>query len=135
MALITWSDKYSVKVKSIDLQHKKLVELINELHEALAAAKAKEVLSKILQDLINYTKDHFSYEEQLLNKNNYPALFGHKQEHTNLTNKVVDFQNQFLAGRTSISIEMMNFLRDWLVNHINGTDKKYSEFLASKGVN
>lgn len=134
MALITWSDKYSVQVPSIDNQHKKLADLINQLHSALAEGKAKMVLTNILNELVSYTKTHFAYEESLLHKEKYPGYITHKLQHDELTKKVISYQKDFQAGKTSISLEVMNFLKDWLINHITGTDKKYSQHLISKNV-
>lgn len=134
MALITWSDKYSVGISSIDLQHKKLAELVNQLHAALAAGKAKEIQSKILSELIVYTKTHFTFEEKLLQAEKFPGYLPHKLEHDTLTNKVMLFQKDLNAGKASVTIDLMEFLKDWLLNHIVGTDKKYSQHLKSKGV-
>ena len=125
MSLITWSDKYSVKNLQIDTQHKKLVSLINELHDAMRTGTAKTKLEKILNDLILYTKEHFRTEEQLMQKANYKNFPIHKNEHENLTVKVVDLQKAVKAGTANITIELMNFLRDWLVNHIEKSDKQY----------
>lgn len=134
MALITWSDKYSVEVPSIDSQHKKLADLINQLHSALAEGKAKIALSKILDELVSYTKTHFAYEESLLQNEKYPGYVAHKLQHDELTRQVISYQKDFQAGKSSISVELMNFLKDWLINHITGTDKKYSQHLKSKNI-
>ncbi|QQS35452.1 MAG: bacteriohemerythrin [Ignavibacteriales bacterium] len=134
MALITWSEKYSVNIQSIDTQHKKLAELVNQLHSALAEGKAKEVLSKILSELVSYTKTHFAYEEKLLQQEKFPGYLAHKMEHDSLTQKVLSFQKEFQAGKSAFSVELMNFLKDWLINHIVGSDKKYTQHLKSKNI-
>lgn len=135
MPLITWSDKYSVNVKSIDVQHQKLVNIINNLHDALSSGKAKETLAKTLNELIDYTKKHFAYEETLLKSNGYMAFITHKSTHDNFVKKISQMHFDYNSGKTNMSIELMNFLKDWLVNHINKTDKEYSQHLKSKGVN
>ncbi len=126
---IKWGDQYSVNVNTIDSQHKKLVTLINQLHNAMSSGKARDVQAGILNQLINYTQKHFSYEEKILKESNFPGYLAHKFEHDNLTKKVIAFQKELLDGNTSISIELMQFLKKWLVNHILETDKKYSEHL------
>jgi hemerythrin len=135
MALITWKDQYSVNIKAIDAQHKKLVELINQIHDATKAARGKDVLEKILFELVTYTKVHFSAEEQLMKKYAYPGYNTQKAEHEALVKRVQDFQAEFKAGRSTMSVEVMQFLMDWLTGHIQGLDKKYSSFLNEKGVN
>ncbi len=134
MALITWSSKYSVGIPSIDEQHKKLVEIINELNDAIKSGKSKEVLNHVLTSLVDYTKVHFKYEEELFNKFGYQDKLKHKMVHDKLTKQVVDFYNNYQKGKASISIDLMSFLSKWLVDHIMGEDQKYSDFLKNNGV-
>ncbi len=134
MSLITWSDNYSVKVSTIDNQHKKLVEIINNLHDAMKTGKGKEAIGKTLNELVSYTKYHFSAEEEMMKKHNYPGFIAHKREHDLLTQKVVDFENDFRAGKSLLTLEVMNFLKKWLVDHILNTDKQYVPTLASNGI-
>jgi hemerythrin-like metal-binding protein len=134
MPLLNWNESYSVKIAQIDLQHKKLVEIVNDLHESMKAGKSKEVLGKILDELINYTANHFKTEEDLFDKYGYPDNHVHKRQHSDLVDQVLKFKSNFVSGKSVISIDLMNFLRDWLTQHIVGSDKKYSSFLNSKGV-
>jgi len=134
MAFIDWSENLSVKVNSIDVQHKKLVELINKLHDASKEGKAKEAAGPVLKELINYTATHFDYEEKLFSEHGYPESATHSKEHKDLVVKVLDVQKDFDAGKLTIGMSLMSFLKDWLNNHILKTDKKYADFFVSKGV-
>ena len=134
MPLMTWKDEYSVKIQTIDSQHKKLIDLLNQIYDASRVGKGKEILGKILNELVTYTKIHFATEEEFFKKFSYPGYIQHKIEHDKLTKQVTDFQEQYAIGRVTLSIEIMQFLKDWLNGHILGTDKKYSEFLNSKGL-
>ncbi|OJF76944.1 MAG: hemerythrin [Treponema sp. CETP13] len=134
MALIVWSDAFSVNVCKIDEQHHKLVDFINELHEAMLQGKSKEILSEIIKGLADYTVIHFNTEEALLEKYNYPELALQKEEHALFVKKVKEFQEGFKNEKFGLSIDIMNFLSDWLQNHINGSDKKYSSFLNEHDV-
>ncbi len=134
MALFTWSDKYSVNINEIDNQHKKLVDMLNALHDAMKAGKGNEVLGKTLGELIQYVGVHFATEEKLMSTHGYPEYNAHKAEHIKLTQKAVDLQKNFQQGEHVLTMEVLGFLKDWLQNHILGTDKKYSPFLNSKGV-
>lgn len=134
MALINWSNEFSVGISSIDVQHQKLVGLVNELNDAMAQRKGKEVLEKILTGLVDYTKTHFAAEESLFRTHGYPEAVAHKMKHDELAKKVMAFQKDFHDGKSVMSVEIMAFLKDWLLNHIKGTDMKYSPFLKSKGV-
>jgi hemerythrin len=125
MEMISWSEKYSVHNFLLDSQHKKLVAVINELHEAMRIGKAKNILQKIFDELISYTKEHFNTEEQMMLKANYADFKLHKLEHEKLTQKVIELQNNYREGSVLLSMDVMNFLKDWLINHIEKTDKKY----------
>ena len=130
MALITWDDSYSVQVKDIDEQHLQLIYLINKMHDAMSTGQGKLILAEILEELVDYTKTHFSYEEQIMLKCQYPDFNAHKDAHEALTKKVMDFQKRYQAGQVALSVEMMNFLKDWLTNHIVETDKRYIPYLT-----
>lgn len=134
MALITWNQSYSVEIPTIDEQHKTLVELINKLHDARLAGKGADALGLILTELIRYTQTHFAHEERLMRLYNYPDYEGHKKLHNDLVGKVLEVKSKFDAGEKALSGEVFDFLKDWLVNHIQGTDRKYTPFLKQKGV-
>ncbi len=134
MSLINWDDSYSVHIKKIDEQHKGLVKLVNELHDAMSQGAANDVLNKVLNSLVDYTIIHFNTEEELLKTYNYPDHQTHKAEHDKLTEQVKDFQVKFQEGKSTITYELMDFLSDWLINHILDSDKKYVSYLTSRGV-
>ena len=134
MPIVTWSDELSVNIKEVDSQHKGLVDLVNELYDAMSAGKGSATLGNILSELVKYTQIHFADEEKIMADNQYPGLPAHKIMHDNLTKQVVDFKNQFDAGKAVVSIEIMKFLRDWLANHIEGADKAFMPFLNNKGI-
>lgn len=133
MALINWDDSYSVKVNLIDEQHKKLVALINELHEAMKAGKAKDKLGSILNDLVNYTVYHFQTEETFFKKTNFPESADHQKKHNDLVAQVKEVKEKFDSGSYVLAAEVMNFLKDWLLNHILKSDKKFGEFVVKNG--
>jgi hemerythrin len=131
--LVKWSNDFSVNIAEVDDQHKKLVRMINELHEAMKLGKGREILDRILNNMVDYAKVHFATEERLMKQYSYPGYLNHKAEHDLFVKKVSEFYEEFQQGRIS-AIDVMNFLKDWLVKHILGSDKKYGPFLNSKGV-
>jgi len=134
MAIITWNDSLSVKVAEIDKQHQKLISIINELHDAMRLGKGKEILGKTVNGLIVYTATHFKLEEKYFAQFGYPDTDSHKKEHAAFVQKVSGFKDGFEKGKLTLTMDVMNFLSDWLKNHINGTDKKYSQFFNDKGL-
>ncbi len=132
--LMSWGAGLSVNIKQIDDQHKKLIGMINELHKAMKLKKSNSAMGSILDRLADYTVTHFATEEKLFAQYGYPEEKAHVELHRKLVAQVVDIQKKFKAGNAMISMELMSFLKDWLVNHIQGTDKKYSSFLRQHGV-
>ena len=133
--MIEWNDNLSVHVKSMDAQHKRLVALINKLYEAMSLGKGKDVVSSILKDLVGYTETHFKDEEKLLEKYGYSGLAGHQEGHALLVEQVKDIEESLSSGKTTLTMDVMVFLKDWLSKHIMGDDKEYGVYLNSKGVN
>ena len=132
--LFPWSDTYSVNIGVVDLQHKNLVNIVNELHRAMIAGKAKLELGKILSNLVKYTQVHFKTEENLMESHHYPDYANHKVQHEHLTKPVLEFQSKFQKNEVGLTLDVMEFLKDWLGKHILATDKKYTPFLNSQGV-
>ena len=134
MDFVTWQDKYSVKIPSIDAQHKKLVAIINELYASMKTGNSKEQLGKTLKELVEYTKYHFSYEEELLEKAGYKDLNEHKEQHKAFVEKITATCKSYDEGKLFMSIDVCNFLQNWLINHIQGTDQKYSQTLLEHNI-
>ncbi len=133
MAFFSWSDNLSVGVKASDDDHKKLIDILNRLYDGMKSGQGKDVVGKVLDDLINYTKFHFAREEEFFAKTGYPAV-EHKEQHRLLVKQAEDLRSRFKGGENSISVETLDFLKDWLTLHIQGTDKKYTEHLNAAGI-
>ncbi len=135
MEYIKWlADKYTVHVQKFDLQHQKLVEITNEVFNAKMNNAGKGIILNILTQLNEYTKGHFLEEETLLKENQYPALEIHKNEHAIFIAKVNGFIQEFHADNLSLNQEMLEFLKNWLIDHIMQTDKEYGAFLNERGI-
>ena len=134
MAFLTWSNSYSVGVQQFDAEHKQLFSIMNDVYEGMMAGKGKDVLQSVLEKLIRYTEQHFSSEEVAMTRTGYAELQSHVALHRAFTTKVKDFQTQYRAGAVALSVQLLDFLRDWLTNHIGGVDKRYTAHLNAKGV-
>lgn len=132
--LIQWADDLSVNIREIDEQHLRLINLINELQSAMASGKGKEAISEVLRELKEYTVFHFSHEEAMFEEHKYPGLLNHEAAHRKFVETVLEFEEQVNSGKTAVTMEVMNFLKDWLVKHIKGIDQKYSPFFNNKGI-
>ncbi len=134
MALIEWNDRLSVNIREIDDQHKKLVGMVNRLHTAMKEGKADTISMQIVEDMKKYAASHFATEERHMKTHGYPGYREHKTEHEKFVAKVVQVEKDLKTGKCAMSMDILNFLSNWLVDHIKGTDKKYSPFLNQAGI-
>ncbi len=134
MSFIEWNQEaLSVHVEQFDTEHKHLVHLINELHASMKAGKGREIMGKILDELVAYTKSHFSAEEALMSRIGYAAQAGHRAQHASFVERVGAFHGQFAANNTTVTLEVLQFLQGWLVEHIQGADREFGAFVNAKG--
>jgi hemerythrin len=132
---ITWTEKMSVGVEVLDADHKRLIDLLNDLHDGIAAGHGTERLERVLDGLVDYVATHFAREEELFAKTVYPGAAEHIQEHRALTKLVKDVQARYNQGKfEALSLNIMNFLKDWLIEHIQGSDRNYKAHLNAMGI-
>ena len=133
MPIMSWNSTLATGIPSIDAQHQQLVTYVNDLYDAMTQKKGREVTGKILNQLVDYTIKHFAHEEQWFAKSKYPDTPAHLKEHQDLAKQVGAFGTAFASGKASVDSELMNFLRNWLMNHIMKSDKKYVTHLKAAG--
>jgi hemerythrin-like metal-binding protein len=131
---VAWSNQYSVGVARIDSEHQKLLAMLNDLQAAMMEGRGRAVIGKILDDLASYTVTHFANEEKLLQLYSYPDFDRHKAIHDKLVAQVNSLQQEFRSGNATVSLEVLSFLQNWLVDHIVGVDQKYAPHLHAAGV-
>lgn len=130
---VEWSDVLSVGIEEIDDQHKVLVDLVNEMHDAIHQRHGSDVVKEILSKLADYTRIHFAVEESLMRILAYPEYEEHKTQHEELLHTVQDLQEKVETGKTAIGFELMHFLKIWLTRHIMESDQKYSTYFLDAG--
>jgi hemerythrin-like metal-binding protein len=134
MPLVVWTDKLSVGVKSIDDQHTVLFETINDLHAAMLNGQSGSVVGTLLHTLVDYTREHFTAEEAMMELAKYPSLAVHRIKHKDLTKQVDEYVTRYERGDITLSIQLSEFLSDWLTKHIQSTDQEYGPWLNDHGV-
>lgn len=135
MALIDWNDSLSINIVEIDNQHKKLISIINRLHDAMRSRNTKDMLGELLDDLNRYTIYHFSTEEKYFKKViKYKEAKAHQKKHEYFINRITEFNDEFKNGNLFLSLDIMNFLKKWLVDHIRNVDIEYSSYFQEVGI-
>ncbi len=131
MPLIDWTERMNIGIEEIDVQHKKLVDIINQLHDSLKSNTFKEELKIIFTELIDYTKYHFSTEEKIMEEAGYEDLEPHKKQHQKFVNKLLRMKDRCYLGKEEISVELSSFLSSWMIGHILRSDKEYQEVVLA----
>lgn len=126
MAKLIWTNQLDIGVEVIDQQHRRIVEYINQLEDALGNGVSRQELGRLIHDLVDYTVSHFGFEESLQEEAGYPFLKAHKRVHELFTRRVAEFQDRFDKGE-EIAEELNGLLVSWLFNHIKGDDGDYAE--------
>lgn len=136
MAKITWDESYSVGVRLIDGQHKKLFGILNAMDEGFAGGRGQDpaFLEEVIYDLEAYVEFHFGEEEKYFQKFCYPEAETHIKEHRLYEEKIREFHEKYLEGGNDFSQEMLAFLENWIASHIKAEDKKYSACFREHGL-
>lgn len=134
MPYLEWSDSFSVKIRELDEQHKKLIGMINRLHDAMLANRGREIQQEIISEMMEYTIYHFTTEEKYMILFGYPDYEAHLLEHEQFTAEAAELKARVDRDALVLSIMPLTLLRDWLQNHILGSDRKYAEFFSANGL-
>ncbi len=134
MSTFIWNDSLSVKIKSIDNQHKKLIDMINDFYENIKNRSSDDSVHALIDNMKKYTVMHFNHEEKYMKDLHYPDYLNHKKEHDLFIEKVKSVEEKLKNVKIILSFEITDFLKDWVKNHIQGSDQKYTEFFLKHGV-
>ncbi len=130
--LFVWDDSCKTGITEIDQDHKQLVDLINDLYEAMQDGSGGALLLPIFSALKHYTETHFAKEEQYMVECDAPDQEQHFQEHKRMVAKLADLESRHRQGEAAISLQTLTFLRDWLKNHICVSDQAMASQLREQ---
>lgn len=131
--LMPWTPALSVEIQEIDEQHKILVDLINELYDSMIEGRSTKANGEILDRLIEYTKTHFVVEESVMRILGYVDYDEHKKKHDVFVAKLMEFKWTYDKGDHHIALALLDFMKEWLAEHILKTDKQYVPHFVSSG--
>jgi len=124
-----WTEQLSVGNPQVDEQHQHLVALLNQLNDAIEQGRGRDIASRVLDAVADYADEHFAAEERLFMTTAYPDKESHIQKHRSLTARVAQMRHDHAAGTRFFDLELLQFLQDWLTEHIMKTDKTYVPYL------
>ncbi len=134
MPFMNWTADFSVGIKEIDQQHMKLVDMLNKLFDGMQEKKGGDFIKGIVFEIVDYAAKHFALEEKYMKNFAFSGFAGHKIEHDKFVTKALDLKKRVTEGGFVLSLEVMNFLKTWLIDHIMKTDKAYSDCFKKNGV-
>ncbi len=132
--MITWKDKYSMGISRIDDEHKKFIDIINKAIVTKEHNNNPEELKEVLHEITIFAVSHFSTEETFMIEFNYAEYHSHKKEHILFSNTIIEFFNKIIDGDYQIADKIVECLKQWLINHILLTDKKYVGCFKENGL-
>ena len=129
---VDWEDRFSVGVPVIDNQHKRLITMTNELHNACQHSDdyANEQFVKTVREAVAYVKYHFSTEEQVMEQIGYPGLLDHRRIHTGFAQEVLKNALYYKEGKKFVPNLFVRFLRDWILSHVAFIDSDMGEYIV-----
>jgi hemerythrin len=130
--LLKWTSDLTVGNETIDKEHQRWVEILNDFYMGIKEGKPKEKLSELVEAMVEYTRYHFKNEEAYMKSVNFPELNDHIAKHQEYIEKITTYQSKIKEGKMILSLEVTNFLKTWLINHIKGQDQQYSNFVANR---
>ncbi len=135
MPFVKWSDEFNVGVAAIDAEHKHLVDLINRFYANMSADASVEMLQNIFNELLDATKAHFNHEEEYFAASRFPLADEHKKLHKSLNSQIATLlENVIGENDKAHPLELTYFLKSWLLDHIQGDDKKLGAHLNKCGI-
>ncbi len=132
MDAIKFDKSLHVDNRLLDREHAILIEHINTLQQVMGGASSRTLVGQVLEGLVEYTKTHFYVEEELMQALKYPKYFDHKTAHDKFKRTMKQLVDNHQSGKTDITEELMEFLTDWLINHIQRLDTQLAAFLKGK---
>ena len=130
---VEWKDEYSVKIPLVDDQHKELIRLTNQLYASCLEGddQARAYFKEVIRSTVNYIKFHFGAEERIMSNVGYPQFAEHKKQHESFVKRVLEDVKKFEDGK-AVPYVFVNYLRDWILNHIAVHDKAYSAYIMER---
>ncbi len=134
MTLLTWNHECSVGIRAIDDQHGILMDAINELSLSLMHGSSRDQLGVLIERIVEFTRMHFSSEEELMEMTGYPGLSEHRKAHLELLQRIRTGAHRLQHDQGVNMRSLLSGLHDGYRDHIANMDRLYSPWLIERGV-
>ena len=131
---LPWKEEYELGIEIIDLQHQEFVSALNDLYLAIKEDNVKERISKILEEINDYSEFHFKTEENYFDEFNYDGAAEHKAKHQEFRDRFAEIKEKYKNDEISMTFELTDFMENWLLEHLDGMDKKYVACFKEHGL-
>lgn len=132
MSEINWNMSMETGIENIDEQHKMLISVINDFYNEIQKGSSKDRMLHLLKELKKYTDYHFTDEEKYMESVDYPELEKHRKIHESFVKRVSGFEQRFISGKMLLTLEVTNFIKEWIVKHIMDEDKKIADYVNAQ---
>jgi hemerythrin len=132
MAFINWDSHYTVGIPTMDNQHKRMAEVVNQLHGDIRAGGDIARIRLLLDALQQVTVEHFTAEEELMIKINFPGQAKHADEHRELEKRLTEFAGRFAGEERASAADAQVFFRGWFLEHVQKHDRDYGVYLYNQ---
>jgi hemerythrin-like metal-binding protein len=131
---LEWREEYSVGVALIDRQHQEMFRMINELVGIINVGPNRERIDPVLSGLVEYKEKHFATEEGYFRRFKFEGAEEHIAEHRKFNETMDRIKGKWGDDMIGFTFELIDFLEDWLLDHILNTDRKYIECFHANGL-
>lgn len=134
MRISRWSANYVIGVEEVDREHQSLFATLDRLDDAIRNGDAADVVTAVIERILDYTIYHFAHEEELMGRIKYPFLDDHRREHNALREQINSMRSRAEKGDPAIGGELLEFLTAWLRCHTTTTDRRIGSYMRSHGL-
>ncbi len=134
MTLMFWNESLVIGIDELDEHHKQLVSLLNNVYSNFTLGANRSGLAHIINELIRYAQYHFDAEEKWMETHHYPGTAKHIEEHVRFYERISRFQNDYIAGDATLTLDLFQFLQNWLTVHILNTDAALGRFAREQNI-
>ncbi len=120
-----------MRIPEIDEQHRALFDHVNYLYDSMRDGRSNEALRQVLQDLVDYSQYHFRSEEVIMERYRYPEMAKHVKEHEYFIVRVQTYVENYNKGNMVLSLDVVNFIKKWIQNHVEKSDQGYSKHIMT----